>query len=185
MTVCYYHVKYTFQSESKLYICLDVKELLARNRRDIWSLSDCNGTRTHNHLVRKRTLNHLAKMISLAKWLSVRLPTKWLWVQVSLQSLKKFLFWDFSEWKIWYFLRQKIDGKMIFTDYWKVLAFTFRWWELWSFLGQEVDGKDYICWLLKRFCFALSNDEKYGLFLSQEVDGKDYSYWLPKTFRWW
>ena len=22
-------------------------------------LSDCNGTRTHNHLVRKRTLNHL------------------------------------------------------------------------------------------------------------------------------
>ena len=28
-------------------------------------LSDCNGTRTHNHLVRKRTLNHLAK---LAKW---------------------------------------------------------------------------------------------------------------------
>ena len=23
--------------------------------------SDCNGTRTHNHLIRKRTLNHLAK----------------------------------------------------------------------------------------------------------------------------
>ena len=26
------------------------------------TLSDCNGTRTHNHLVRKRTLNHLAKL---------------------------------------------------------------------------------------------------------------------------
>ena len=25
-------------------------------------LSDCNGTRTHNHLVHKRTLNHLAKL---------------------------------------------------------------------------------------------------------------------------
>ena len=25
-------------------------------------LSDCNGTRTHTHLVRKRTLNHLAKL---------------------------------------------------------------------------------------------------------------------------
>ena len=47
-------------------------------------LSDCNGTRTHNHLVRKRTLKHLAK---LAKWLSVRLRTKWLWVRVPLQSL--------------------------------------------------------------------------------------------------
>ena len=30
---------------------LNVKELLARNMRDIWSLSDCHGTSTHNHLV--------------------------------------------------------------------------------------------------------------------------------------
>ena len=46
---------------------LNVKELLARSRHHIWSLSDCNGIRTHNHLVLKRTLNHLA---NLAKWLS-------------------------------------------------------------------------------------------------------------------
>ena len=32
------------------------------------TLSDCNWTRTHNHLVRKRTLNHL---FSLAKWLNM------------------------------------------------------------------------------------------------------------------
>ena len=51
-----------FQSESTIYICLNVKELLARNRRDIWRLSYCNGTGTHNHLVRKRTLNHLSKL---------------------------------------------------------------------------------------------------------------------------
>ena len=31
--------------------------LRVRNR-----LSDCNGTRTHNHLVCKRTPNHLAKL---------------------------------------------------------------------------------------------------------------------------
>ena len=43
--------------------------------------SDCNWTRTQNHLVLKRTLNHLAK------WLSVRLRTKWFWVRVQLQSL--------------------------------------------------------------------------------------------------
>ena len=35
-------------------------------------LSDCNWTRTQNHLVCKRTLNHLAK---LAKWLSCVLST--------------------------------------------------------------------------------------------------------------
>ena len=57
LTVCYYHVTYMFQSESTLYSCLNVKELLSRNRCDIWSLSDSNGARTHNHLVRKRTLN--------------------------------------------------------------------------------------------------------------------------------
>ena len=48
-------------------LCLKVGELLARNRCETWSSSDCNWTRTHNHLFRKRTLNHLAK---LAKWLS-------------------------------------------------------------------------------------------------------------------
>ena len=41
-----------FQSKSTLYICLNVKELLTQNRRDIWKLSDSNGTQTHNHLVR-------------------------------------------------------------------------------------------------------------------------------------
>ena len=44
----------------------------------IYCLSDSNGIRTHNHLVCKRTLNHLAK-------LTIR--TKWLGVQVQLQSL--------------------------------------------------------------------------------------------------
>ena len=62
LTVCCYHVTYAFQSESTLYICLKVKEVLAQNRCDIWSLSDCNGTRTHNHLVRKWTLNHLVRL---------------------------------------------------------------------------------------------------------------------------
>ena len=66
LAVCFYHVTYAFQSESTLYICLNVKELLARNRRDIWSLSDCNGTRTNDHLVRKRILNHLANLVRLA-----------------------------------------------------------------------------------------------------------------------
>ena len=57
--------------------------LWAKVQLNIYSLSDCNWTWTHNHLVHKRTpttqriftiqLNHLA---NLAKWLSVRLWTK-------------------------------------------------------------------------------------------------------------
>ena len=46
-TVCSYHVTYAFQSESTLYSWLNVKELLAWSRRDIWNLSDCKGTQMH------------------------------------------------------------------------------------------------------------------------------------------
>ena len=67
----------------------------AWNRRDIWILSVCNGTRTHNHLVCKRTFNHVTKLTSLAKWLSVCLRIKGLRVRVPLQSLKSLLYFPF------------------------------------------------------------------------------------------
>ena len=79
---------HAFQSESTLYNCLNVKELVDQIRRHIWCLSDNNRIRTHNHLVHKQTLNHLAKLTSLAKWLSAHLWTKGLWVRVQLQLLK-------------------------------------------------------------------------------------------------
>ena len=74
-------------SESTLWGYLNVKEL-TWNKRNIWRWNDCNGTRTHNQLVRKQTLNHSVKLASLAKWLSVRLGNRWLWVQIPLQSFK-------------------------------------------------------------------------------------------------
>ena len=55
------------------------------------SLTDSKWTRIHNHLICKQTLNHLARLATLAKWLSVCLWTKRLWVQVQLQSLKSLL----------------------------------------------------------------------------------------------
>ena len=44
LTVCSCHVTYAFESESILYSCLNVKELLARSRRKIWRWSDCKYT---------------------------------------------------------------------------------------------------------------------------------------------
>ena len=35
LTLCSYHVTYAFQSESTIYSCLNVKELLAQNTREI------------------------------------------------------------------------------------------------------------------------------------------------------
>ena len=67
LNICSHHATYAFLSESILYSSLNVKELLARSRREIWSLSGCNWTRTHNLLVHKRTLNHLAKL-ALNNW---------------------------------------------------------------------------------------------------------------------
>ena len=50
-------------------------------------LSDGNGIRTHSHLVRKRTLNQLAKLAIFTKCLDVCLLSKWLWVRIPPQSL--------------------------------------------------------------------------------------------------
>ena len=72
LTVCSYQVTYVFKSDFTLHFYLNVKQLLSQNRRDIWSLNDCNGTRTENHLVLKQTLNHLAK---LTKWFSWAVST--------------------------------------------------------------------------------------------------------------
>ena len=67
-----------------LYV-LNVKELLDWKRHNICKLSDYNNILTHNHLVCKQTLNYIVKF--LARWSSVCLQTKWLWVWILLQSL--------------------------------------------------------------------------------------------------
>ena len=68
LTVCCYHVTYGFQGESTLYICLNYKELLSPKRRNMSRLSDRKGTQTHNHLLRKRTLNHFSKLTKSLNW---------------------------------------------------------------------------------------------------------------------
>ena len=72
-TVCSYHVTHVFQSDPTLCSCLNVKELLAQNRTDNWSLSDCNEIRTHNGWIRKRALSHLGNlaMVWLNDWVFI------------------------------------------------------------------------------------------------------------------
>ena len=67
--------------------------------------SESNGIRTHNHLVPGRTLNYLA---SLAKWFSVQLRTKWLWVRIPLLSLKLHI-WHLVWARSFLTLRQTIE----------------------------------------------------------------------------
>ena len=51
---------------------MNLKEFLAWNRRDIWSLSDCNGIRTYNHIVLNQSLNHVDKLANWPVWLDGR-----------------------------------------------------------------------------------------------------------------
>ena len=62
----------SFRVNPQSIIWLNVKELLARSRCHIWSLSKSNLILTHNYLARKGILNHLVK---LTKWLSCVLST--------------------------------------------------------------------------------------------------------------
>ena len=102
---------------------------------------------------------------------------------------KTFLRWKFWEWKMWYFLSQKVDGKMIFPDYWKVLVLNF------SVMGNMVffGVKN----LMEKMIFS-----DYGkvLVLNFSVVGNTVFFWVRKlmkrwyllvtvflfwTFRWW
>ena len=85
---------------------------------------------------------------------------------------EKFLFWTFREWEMRPFLRQKVDEKLVFTDYRKVLVLNFYVMGNTIFFETKRWWKDYIYWLLKIFCFGLPKrscfehfgDGKYGLF---------------------
>ena len=91
----------SFRGDPHSIVCLNVKELLAWGNCHIWSLSDNNGIRTHNHLVRKRKLKHLSKL--------VRLRTEWLWVRIQLLSFNLVLTTAISA-SHWYPFLMKTTG---------------------------------------------------------------------------
>ena len=97
---------------------------------------------------------------------------------------EKLLFWTFQRWEIRSFLSQKVDGKIIFTDYWKVLILNFTEIGNTVFFEPKSWWKDDIYWLLKSSCFELFDDGKYGLFFSQKVDGKMIFTWSFWAFHW-
>ena len=90
ITICYSHVTYAFQSESTLYIWQNFKELLAQSRSKIWSVSDCNGTRTNKNLVGKQKLKNFAKLTKLLSWFMSTYLYGWFWLYVIVNSRTHF-----------------------------------------------------------------------------------------------
>ena len=58
-------VSFTRFKVNLLCVVVCVIVFFCSKRRDIWSWSDCNGILTQNHLVRKRSLNHLSKLVKM------------------------------------------------------------------------------------------------------------------------
>ena len=69
----------SFRVNPHSILCLNVKKLPARSRRHIWSLSDSNEICFHNLSFSASCCweDKFVTLASLAKWLSVRLRTKW------------------------------------------------------------------------------------------------------------
>ena len=97
---------------------------------------------------------------------------------------EKFLFWSFREWEIRPSLSQKVAGKMIFTDYWKVLDLTF------SGMGNTV-----LFWVKKlmerlylliteKFLFDLFGNGKYGPFWAKKLMERWYLLVAEKFLFW-
>ena len=81
-------------------------------------------------------------------------------MEIYLLVTEKFLSWNFREWEIQSFFETKSwDGKIVFTDYWKVLVLNF------SGIGNTVFfwGKK----LMERWCLLVT---------------EKFLFW---TFRWW
>ena len=103
----------------------------------------------------------------------------------------------FRGWKIRSFLSQKVDGNMIFIDYWNVFVLNFSGMENAVLFEGKSWWKDYIYWLLKSSCFELFCDGKYGPFWGKKLMERWYLlitekflFWAPEkflfwTFRWW
>ena len=88
------------------------------------------------------------------------------WKDDIYRLLKSSCFNLFRDGKHGLFLSQKVDGKMILTDYCKVLVLIFS--GMWNtvFFEPKSWWKDDIYWLLRSSCFELFGDRKYGLFFS-------------------
>ena len=99
------------------------------------------------------------------------------WWKYDIYILLKSSFGLFGNGKYSLFLRQKVNEKMIFTDYWNVPVLIFLGEGKYSIFEANSWWKNDIHRLLKSSCFELFRDENCGLFW----DKKDDIYWLLKS----
>ena len=97
---------------------------------------------------------------------------------LNILEMKNVVFLSKKLMEMWYLL---INKKFLFWSFWE--------WEIRSFFEPKTWRKDDIYWLMKRFCFELFGDGKYGLFWVKKLIEKWYllvtEMFLFWTFWWW
>ena len=74
----------------KSYTNIQKVDPLDKKHYRLVNISDCNGTRTHNQLVRRKTLNHLAKLDQWAELSRKYLSVRCIWLYVFIMSCMRF-----------------------------------------------------------------------------------------------
>ena len=85
---------------------------------------------------------------------------------------ENFLSWSFREWQIRPFSSQKVAGKMIFTDYWKVFILTFSGMGNTVFFWVKKLMESWYLLIIEKFLFWSFREWEIQSFLSQKVNGK-------------
>ena len=98
-------------------------------------------------------------------------------MEISYLLLKSSCFELFRDGKYGLFFSQKVDGKIMFSDYWNVLLLNFSEMGNTAFFETKSWWKNHIYWLLKSYCSELFGDGTYGLFFSQKGEGKMIFTW--------
>ena len=81
------------------------------------------------------------------------------------------------------FLSRKVDGNMIFTDYWKVLVLIFLGTGNMVFFWAKKLMERWYLLITESSCFEPFGDGKQDLFFSQKVDGKmTFTFWAFRAF---
>ena len=94
-----------------------------------------------------------------------------------LLTATKFLFWMFWRSKIQSFLRQKFDGNMIFTDYWKVLIVNFSGMGNTVLLWAKMLMERWYLLITEKFLFWTFQWWQIRSFISHKFDGKMIFTW--------
>ena len=95
---------------------------------------------------------------------------------------EKFSLWTFRWWKIRSFSSQKINGNMIFTDYWKVLVLNFLGNEKYGLFSAKKLMETWYLLITEKFLFWTFRWWEIRSFFSQKVDGNIIFTWLFLTF---